>query len=70
MAKTSVGFDAATRGTPSRFPNDQDVVMAGGGLGQVVCGGEIHALKIEVDELQAHLLGHAPHQVGLGDESS
>ena len=35
----------------------------------MVDGGEVEGLKVEVDELEAHLLGHAPHEVGLVDEA-
>jgi hypothetical protein len=30
--------------------------------------GKIDPDGVEVDELESHLLGHSPHEVGLGDQ--
>ncbi len=45
-------------------------MVPGRGLREVVGGGEVDALDIEVDELQVHLLGHSPHEVCLGHEAA
>ena len=50
--------------------DDHHVVMPGRRLGDHAGLGEIHADGVEVDELEAHLLSHAPHQVGLGHQAS
>ena len=67
MANTSVGLDAATTGTSSRA-DDEHVVVPGRGLGEW-CRPRSRRLDLEVDELEAHLLGHAPHEVGFGHEA-
>ena len=68
MANTSVGFDAATTGTSSRYPITSTLWCRAVASGRLVGGGEVDGLELEVDELEAHVLGHAPHEVGLGDE--
>ncbi len=46
----------------------EHVVMTGGRLGQPERCCEVDAANLEVDELEAHLLGHAPHEVRFRDQ--
>ena len=69
MANTSVGLDAATTAMPSTQVDDHDVVVTGCCLGEQVRDAVVQIAVLEVDELETHLVGHAPHEVGLGDQA-
>ena len=55
-------------GHPGVEGDHDDVVVPGGRLGDDPGHRRVDAHGVEVDELQTHLLGHPPHQVGLGDQ--
>ena len=63
-----MGFEAATTGVPFFVPDDHHVVVTGGRLGDGPRLGKIDPGEVEVYELESHLLGHAPHEIGLGDQ--
>ena len=68
MANTSVGLDAATTGTPLSMAMTITLWCRAVVSGITPATDEIDTDGVEVDELEAHLLGHAPHEVGLGDQ--
>ncbi len=67
MANTSVGFEAATTGMPLSVAITITLWCRGRRLGNSAGFRQVHSDDVEVDELEAHLFGHAPHEVGLGD---
>ena len=48
--------------------DDHHIVMTGRGLGDGPRLGEVDPDGVQVHELEAQLLGHAPHEIGLGDQ--
>ncbi len=68
MANTSVGFEAATTGTPLSRAITITLWCRAVVSGITPDTDEIDAHGVEVDELQAHLLGHPPHEIGLADQ--